>query len=182
MATDWSALPAPEDDGAARHLAGMALPSIDLPATDGQAVDLSGLSGLTVVFAYPKTGRPDTPTPDGWDMIPGAKGCTPQSCAFRDLYQDLRSVGVDHLFGLSTQDSAWQQEAVSRLHLPYPLLSDADLVFANALNLPVFQPTGEVLHKRLTLILRDGVIEDVIYPVFPPDENARDVVARLSKG
>ena len=182
MGTDWSVLPAPEDDGAARHLAGMALPVIGLPATHGQAVDLSALSGLTVVFAYPKTGRPDRATPDGWDMIPGAKGCTPQSCAFRDLYQDLKAVGVDHLFGLSTQDSAWQQEAVARLHLPYPLLSDADLALTKALNLPVFEHTGEVLHRRLTMILRDGVIEDVIYPVFPPDENARDVVARLSKG
>lgn len=182
MSTDWSAIPAPSDDGAAAHLPGTRLPALTLPATGGGAVQLDALHGLAVIFAYPKTGRPDVPSPEGWDMIPGAKGCTPQSCAFRDLHGDLRALGVDHLFGLSTQDTAWQDEAVARLHLPYPLLSDADLRLTQALNLPSFEVAGETLLRRLTLIVRDGVIEDVIYPVFPPDRNAAEVIDRLGAG
>ena len=178
---DWSTIPAPVDDGAADHLRGMTLPDVSLPATDGAVVSLAALQGRSVIFAYPRTGRPDVALPDGWNDIPGARGCTPQSCAFRDLYADLRALGVDHLFGLSTQDSAYQAEAVLRLHLPYAMLSDRGLALRDALRLPSFEVAGEALLKRLTLICCDGVIEDVIYPVFPPDENASQVVERLKK-
>ncbi|MEM9974455.1 MAG: peroxiredoxin [Pseudomonadota bacterium] len=179
LAVNWSTIPAPEDDGAAAHLPGRPLPALALAATDGSAVDLSALSGLTVLYIYPMTGRPDVALPDGWDAIPGARGCTPQSCAFRDHFAELRAVGVDHLFGLSTQDSAWQREAAERLHLPFALLSDADLRFADALGLPRFEVEGRVLLKRMSLILRDGRIADTIYPVFPPDRNAEMVLGRL---
>lgn len=172
---DWNALPAPIDDGAADHLTGMVLPSLQLGSTEGTLVDLAALDGSTVVYAYPRTGRPDAPLPDGWDMIPGARGCTPQSCAFRDHYAELRDLGVNHLFGLSTQDTDYQAEAASRLHLPFPLLSDADLRLATAISLPLFEAAGSLLMKRLTLIIRDGRIAKVFYPVFPPDRNASDV-------
>lgn len=171
-------LPVPEDDGACDHLPGMALPSVPLLATDGRTIDLSALPGRTVVYAYPRTGRPNEPTPTGWDAIPGARGCTPQSCAFRDHYDELQELGAD-VFGFSTQDSENQQEAAERLHLPFPLLSDVDLRLAEALRLPTFAVDGMTLTKRLTLIVRDGVIEHVFYPVFPPDRNAGDVVAWL---
>ena len=120
LAVDWSKIPAPEDDGAARHLAGMSLPDIALPATDGSTVNLSALRGRTVVYAYPRTGQPGAALPTGWDDIPGARGCTPQSCAFRDHFADLKSADVSHVFGLSTQDNAYQTEAAERLHLPFP--------------------------------------------------------------
>ena len=176
---DWSSLPTPQDDGAAAHLTGLAVPSVALPATDGGAVDLSALPGVTVVYAYPMTGRPDRDLPEGWNEIPGARGCTPQSCAFRDLFADLRAAGAGAVFGLSTQDTAWQQEAAARLHLPFPLLSDERLAFADALCLPRFTVEGRVLLKRLTMILRDGRIEAVHYPVFPPDADAGWVLGRL---
>ncbi|SEN30608.1 Peroxiredoxin [Loktanella fryxellensis] len=176
---DWQALPQPVDDGGAAHLDGLALPSVPLPATDGRHVDLSSLPGLAVVYLYPMTGRPDRPLPDGWDATPGARGCTPQSCAYRDHAADLAARGVAHLFGLSTQSTDWQAEAAGRLHLPYALLSDADLRLARALNLPTFQADGMTLLKRCTLILRDGVIVRVHYPVFPPDQDAARVIAWL---
>lgn len=176
---DWSSIPAPSDDGGAAHLKGMTVPSVSLPGTHGAPVDLSALKGLTVVYAYPKTGRPDVALPENWDMIPGARGCTPQSCAFRDHHAELKALGVDHLFGLSTQSTEWQAEAAERLNLPFPLLSDAEQKLAEALRFPAFEAEGEVLLKRLTMIIRDGVIEDVIYPVFPPDQNAEIVIARL---
>lgn len=176
---DWSTLPAPDDDGAARHLPGLRLPSIALPTTDGSIVDLSAIPGRVVLYAYPRTGRPGEPNPDGWEAIPGARGCTPQSCAFRDRFAVLQSLGVAHLFGLSTQDTAYQREAAERLHLPFPLLSDEHLALTHAVRLPTFSTHGMTLHKRLTLILRDGVIEHVFYPVFPPDRNAEDVAAWL---
>jgi peroxiredoxin len=176
---DWSTLPAPEDDGAARHLPGLRIPSIPLPATDGSTVDLSALPGLTVLYAYPRTGRPGEPNPDGWDAIPGARGCTPQTCAFRDHFAELQSLGVAHLYGLSTQNTAYQRELAQRLHLPFPILSDEHLVLTKALSLPTFSTNGMTLLKRLALILRDGVIEHVFYPVFPPDQNAADVVTWL---
>jgi peroxiredoxin len=171
-------LPVPEDDGACDHLPGMQLPSVSLPATDGSSVDLAKLVGTTVVYIYPRTGRPDQDLPPGWNEIPGARGCTPQSCAFRDHYADLHALGAD-VYGLSTQDTAYQQEAVDRLHLPFPLLSDEHLEFARALNLPTFKASGMTLIRRITLISIDGRVEKVFYPVFPPHRNAEDVIAWL---
>jgi peroxiredoxin len=173
-------LPVPQDDGACDHLTGMALPQIALYSTRGRTVDLSSLKGTSVVYIYPRTGRPDQDLPTGWNAIPGARGCTPQSCAFRDHYQELKALGVAELFGLSTQDSAYQREAVERLHLPFELLSDENLEFARALKLPTFEVDGMTLIKRMALIVRDGVIRKVFYPVFPPDKNAGDVSAWLS--
>lgn len=179
-APDWSTIPAPEDDGAADHLAGSGLPSVALPATDGSRVDLSALAGRTVVYAYPRTGRPGIANPEGWDLIPGARGCSPQSCAFRDHFGKLRALGVDHVFGLSTQDTAYQQEAAERLHLPFALLSDAEGRFTAALRLPTFEAGGMVLLKRFTLVIDGGTIMRVFYPVFPPDQNAAAVLAWLA--
>jgi peroxiredoxin len=168
-------LPAPEDDGACDHLPGARLPSIVLPATDGSNVDPSELTGTTVVYVYPRTGRPDQELPTGWDEIPGARGCTPQSCAFRDHYSELRDLGAA-VYGLSTQDTDYQREAVDRLHLPFPLLSDEHLALAQSLNLPTFEVDGMTLIKRITLIVVDGRIEHVFYPVFPPHKNAQNVI------
>jgi peroxiredoxin len=176
---DWSTLPVPEDDGAARHLPGLRMPSIALAATDESTVDLASLAGRVVVYAYPRTGRPGEPNPDGWEAIPGARGCTPQTCAFRDHFAELRALGVAHLFGLSTQSTQYQREAAERLHLPFPLLSDESLALTRALRLPTFTTHGMTLLKRLTLIVRDGAIEHVFYPVFPPDRNAGDVIEWL---
>ncbi len=176
-------LPVPEDDGAADHLTGMTMLPLELAASNGTSVDLASLSGTTVLYAYPMTGRPDTPLPEGWDTIPGARGCTPQSCAFRDHMAELRAVGADQVFGVSTQTSHYQLEAVERLHLPFALLSDSDLRLRDALGLPVFEAevTGQnpVLLKRLTMIVRDGTIVKTFYPVFPPDRSAADVLAWL---
>ena len=174
-------LPAPQDDGATRHLAGMRLPANALAATDGSAVDLSKLAGRTVVYVYPRTGRPGVPAPDGWDDIPGARGCTPQSCGFRDHFAELKQLGVAQLYGLSTQDTAYQREAVERLHLPFAILSDADLKLTRALKLPTFETAGMTLLKRMAIVIDDGVITKVFYPVFPPDKSAADVVAWLSE-
>ena len=172
--------PAPEDDGAADHLPGMRLPSVPLPSTAGGPVDLSALAGLTVLYCYPLTGSPDRSLPEGWDEIPGARGCTPQSCAFRDHHAELRTLGA-RVFGLSTQGISYQREAAERLHLPFELLSDEDLRFARALDLPTFQVDGMTLLRRLTLIVEDGRIEKVFYPVFPPGENAERVLEWLSE-
>ena len=172
-------LPAPYDDGAARHLAVMPLPSLALAATDGSHVDLSKLSGRTVVYVYPRTGVPGQPLPEGWNEIPGARGCTPQSCGFRDHFGELKRLGVARVFGLSTQDTAYQREAVERLHLPFPVLSDDRLALARALHLPTFTTSGMTLLKRMALIIDDGVIGKVFYPVFPPDKNAEEVIAWL---
>lgn len=177
---DWSMIPAPGDDGAARHLAGTRMPSVSLPATDGTTVDLSSLPGRVVVYAYPRTGKPGVENPDGWDLIPGARGCTPQSCSFRDRFADLNALGVNRLFGLSTQDTAYQREAAERLHLPFPILSDEHLRLAGAMRLPTFEASGMTLLKRLTLVITAGMIEHVFYPVFPPDRNAGEVVAWLA--
>ena len=171
-------LPVPVDDGACDHLPGMRLPSVTLPATDGSMVDLSRLSGWTIVYVYPRTGRPDQALPTGWDQIPGARGCTPQSCAYRDLAAELGVLGA-RVFGLSSQDTAYQREAVARLHLPFPLLSDERLELATALALPTFEVDGMTLIKRLTLVIGDGAIETVFYPVFPPDADAANVAAWL---
>ena len=179
-APDWSNIPAPADDGAARHLSGLKVPSVPLLATDGSSVDLSTLPGIVVVFAYPRTGRPGVENPEGWDQIPGARGCTPQSCAFRDLFGELKTLGVQRLFGLSTQSAEYQREAAERLHLPFPILSDEHFQFADALRLPMFETGGMKLLKRLTLVISSGVIEHAFYPVFPPDRNAADVAAWLA--
>lgn len=170
-------LPAPKDDGAARHLTGMKLPDVPLAATDGSQVDLAALKGRTVVYVYPRTGRPGQALPTGWDAIPGARGCTPQSCGFRDHFAEMKRLGVAHLFGLSTQTTDYQREAAERLHLPFAILSDAALKLTRALSLPTFEVDGMVLIKRMAWVIDDGVIAKVFYPVFPPDRNAEDVVA-----
>lgn len=176
---DWSALPTPIDDGAANHLRGARIPAVSLAATDGTMVELSSVRGLVIVYAYPRTGVPGEENPPGWDQIPGARGCTPQTCAFRDHFAELRELGVDTLFGVSAQDTAYQTEAAKRLYLPFPLLSDANFALTDALNLPTFESNGMRLLKRLTLVIRDGTVEHVFYPVFPPDRNASDVVSWL---
>lgn len=174
-------LPAPQDDGAARHLAGARLPDIALGATDGGEVNLAALKDRTVVYIYPRTGRPGQPTPTGWDGIPGARGCTPQSCSFRDHFADLKRLGVAQLFGLSTQTTEYQREAVERLHLPFAILSDAGLHLTTALNLPTFEVDGMRLIKRMAWVIDDGVITQVFYPVFPPDKSAAEVIAWLQE-
>jgi peroxiredoxin len=177
---DWSKIPAPVDDGAAAHLKGAAMPSVSLKATDGAMVDLSALKGRVVVFAYPRTGEPGKPAlVDDWDMIPGARGCTPQTCSFRDLFKDLRAAGVSHVFGLSTQDHAYQREMAERLHLPFAVLSDEKLALTKALRLPTMQVAGQTMIKRLAMIIDDARVTHVLYPVFPPDSNGPDVLAWL---
>jgi peroxiredoxin len=172
-------IPAPQDDGAARHLTGLPLPDIALLGTDGARVNLSALEGRTIVYIYPRTGVPGQALPEGWDAIPGARGCTPQSCAFRDHFAELKRLGVAQLFGLSTQDTAYQKEAATRLHLPFAILSDETLAFTKALNLPTFTTSGMILLKRMALVIDDGLITKVFYPVFPPDKNAEEVIAWL---
>ncbi len=177
---DWSKIPEPENDGAVHHLMNQKLPNISLTSTDGNLINLSKLKGKTIIYAYPRTGRPDTPSlVKEWDMIPGAKGCTPQSCAFRDHFSELKKLGVTHLFGLSTQDTDDQAEAVNRLHLPFPILSDQALLLTKALNFPTFDVNGKTLLKRFTMVLQDEVIEHVFYPVFPPDQDATNVIKWL---
>lgn len=171
-------LPVPEDDGACDHLTGMDLPDLALRTTSGRDVRLAGLPGWTVIYCYPRTGRPDRELPEGWDQIPGARGCTPQSCSFSDHYKELQALGAE-VFGLSTQDNDYQREAVERLHLPFELLSDEKLGFADALRLPTFEVDSRTLIKRLTLIVLSGRIETVFYPVFPPDKDADQVLAWL---
>lgn len=173
-------VPVPVDDGACNHLTNMRLPSVALRSTSGHLVDLASLAGRVVIYCYPRTGRPDMDPPQGWNEIPGARGCTPQACAFRDHYQELQKLGAE-VFGLSTQDTDYQREAVARLHLPFELLSDSRLEFANELRLPIFEIAGMRLIKRLTLIARDGQIEKVFYPVFPPDKNANEVINWLAR-
>ena len=170
----------PQDDGACDHLPGMTLPPIGLPSTRGRVLDLSRLAGTAVVYIYPRTGRPDRDVPAGWNEIPGARGCTPQSCAFRDHHEELKRAGAAQVFGLSTQDTSYQREAAERLHLPFELLSDEKLAFARALKLPTFEVEGMKLIKRITLIAREAEIVKVFYPVFPPDRNAGDVLTWLT--
>jgi peroxiredoxin len=173
-------LPVPTDDGACAHLPGERLPRLALPSTDGGPIDLSLVAGRTVVYAYPRTGVPDRPSLAGdWDQIPGARGCTPQACGFRDHHEQLRALGVAAVFGLSTQDTAYQREMAERLHLPFPVLSDGELCLTDALTLPTFTVANVILLKRFALIVDDGVIAKVFYPVFPPDKNAADVIAWL---
>jgi len=142
-------------------------------------VNLSKLKGRTVVYVYPRTGVPGVDPPPGWDQIPGARGCTPQSCGFRDLFAALKALGVAQVFGLSTQATGYQKEAADRLHLPFPILSDAELVLATSLHLPMFMTSGMTLLARMALVIEDRTIVKVFYPVFPPDKNAEEVVAWL---
>jgi peroxiredoxin len=180
MDVDWSKIPAPTDDGAAAHLEGMTMPPVALRATDDTMVTLSALKGRTVVFAYPRTGEPGKiALVDDWDMIPGARGCTPQTCSFRDLFAELKAAGAVHVFGLSTQSNAYQTEMASRLHLPFAVLSDEKLELTRALKLPTMEVAGLTLIKRLALVIDDARIGHVFYPVFPPDRNAGDVLEWL---
>jgi peroxiredoxin len=172
---DFSKLPIPEDDGTCNHLFGERLPVVMLVSTSGNRLDLSAIQGKIVIYCYPMTKQPDVAIPDGWEQIPGAAGCTLQSCAFRDFNAELKALGV-RVYGLSTQDSSYQQEVVERLHLPFELLSDADFAVTNLLRLPTFEVEGKRLIKRLTLIADGGKIVKVFYPVFPPDKNAEDVL------
>ena len=170
-------LPAPVDDGAADHLPGVELPALRFDATTGASLELRELARDTLVlYAYPRTGRPGVDPPAGWDEIPGARGCTPQSCAFRAHNAELKALGA-RVAGLSTQTTEYQREAAERLHLPFPLLADPELRLAEALDLPTFTVAGEALYKRLTLIARQARIVKVFYPVFPPDRNAEEVLA-----
>jgi len=163
-------LPVPQDDGACNHLVGMPLPNVALLATDGSMVNLSQLAGRLVIYCYPMTGQPNVPLPEGWDQIPGARGCTPQSCAFRDHYQELQALNAN-VFGLSVQSTDYQREMVTRLHLPFQVLSDEQYQFQQALNLPTFVAAGMTLLKRVTLISHQGRIEAVHYPIFPSDSD-----------
>jgi peroxiredoxin len=172
-------LPVPVDDGACAHLTGSAMPAVTLTSTAGEPVHPAQLPGTVVYYIYPMTGRPDSPPMIGWNDIPGARGCTPQSCAFRDHYQELQALGAQ-IFGISAQSTADQQEARERLHLPFHLLSDIGLQLATALHLPTFVYEGKTLIRRLTLIVENGMISKVFYPVFPPDANAGDVLHWLA--
>jgi peroxiredoxin len=182
MSTDFSQLPkdlpVQIDDGAAAHLVGLELPNVSLVSTNATNINIRELTGRWVIYVYPMTGRPGVPLPDGWDGIPGARGCTPQSCSFRDHYTELKALHTG-VFGLSAQSSEYQREARDRLHLPFELLSDIGLQLKDALRLPTFTVAGMVLYKRLTLVTRDGHIEKVFYPVFPPDKNAEEVLTWL---
>ena len=172
-------LPRPIDDGACDHLIGMKLPDIELMATDGSLVNLSSQSRKTVIYCYPMTGKPGVPLPDGWDDIPGARGCTPQSCSFRDHHGELSALGAD-VYGLSTQNTDYQQEMAERLHLPFLVLSDASFAFCEALRLPTFDVDGMRLIKRVTMIADKGEIISIHYPVFPSDADADWVINQLS--
>jgi peroxiredoxin len=183
MSTDFSGLPAdlpaPVDDGAADHLPGSTVPNVSLPSTQGGEVSLADAAqGRVVVYVYPRTGTPGVPAPEGWDDIPGARGCTPQSCAFRDAHQELAQHGAA-LIGISTQTPEEQGEFAQREHIPYPLLSDHGLVLAQRVGLPTFEAGGLQLYKRLTFVAEHCRIAKVFYPVFPPDRNAHEVLAWL---
>ena len=172
-------LPRPIDDGACDHLIGMELPDIELTATDGSLVNLSAQSRKTVIYCYPMTGRPGVPLPEGWDEIPGARGCTPQSCSFRDHHAELSALGAD-VYGLSTQSNAYQKEMAERLHLPFLVLSDANFKFCEAMRLPTFEVSGMRLLKRVTMIAENNSVVSVHYPIFPSDSDAAWVIEQLS--
>jgi peroxiredoxin len=173
-------LPIPEDDGAAAHLPGRDLPALTLVGTDGTMVALDKLGfGRTVLYLYPMTGQPEVALPDGWDEIPGARGCTPEACGFRDHHAELREAGAQRVYGLSSQSTDYQREAAQRLELPFALLSDPGLELGKALGLPTFVADAQRLYRRLTLIVTEGVIEHVFYPVFPPNAHAREVLSWL---
>lgn len=168
-------LPVPKDDGGCDHLYGLKLPEVKLVSTNGDIIDLSKLDVLVVIYCYPRSGKPGTALPDGWDDIPGARGCTPQACTFRDLNVEFNECGAQ-LFGVSTQTTEDQHEFATRLHLPFTLLSDDNLFFTKALNLPTHQVHGMTLIKRLTLVVDKGIIKKVFYPIFPPTLNAQEAL------
>lgn len=173
-------LPVPEDDGAADHLPGIAVPDLALPSTANETVELASPDpGRTILYIYPLTGRPGEDIPDGWNAIPGARGCTTEACDFRDHHEELLAAGAARVFGMSSQDTAYQQEVVERLRLPFSMLSDPGFQLAKELNLPTFEYQGRVLYKRITLVIHDGVVEHAFYPVFPPDRHAGEVLAWL---
>jgi len=176
-----STLPVPKDDGACDHLTGFAVPDITVSSTSGTTVDPFSLPGLTIIFCYPRTGAPGETIPDEWNSIPGARGCTPQACSFRDLLPELKSHGVANVFGLSTQSTAYQSEVKQRVALTYDLVSDEKLEVAKALKLPTFEWEGNTLIRRLTLAVEDGKVKKVWYPVFPPDKSAAEVLEWLEK-
>jgi peroxiredoxin len=171
-------LPVPLDDGAADHLKGLMLPQISLQSTQGKDITIGGIAGRVVIYCYPMTGQPGVALPDGWDEIPGARGCTPQNCAFRDHYQDLKALGAE-VIGLSVQSTEYQREMAESLHLPFPVVSDINYQFQKALNLPTFVTAGMTLLKRVTLIANAGVIEAVHYPIFPSNSDAEWVINYL---
>jgi len=185
MSTDFGQLPAnlpvPEDDGAADHITGMALPDVRFPSTLGGTVDLAETAGELVVYVYPRTGTPGEPLPVDWDDIPGARGCTPQSCAYRDSLAEFASLGAT-VIGVSAQSPAEQAEFAEREHIPFPLLSDSNLRLADELRLPTFEAAGMTLYKRLTLIAERGKVVKAFYPVFPPDRDAAGVLTWLRGG
>jgi peroxiredoxin len=172
-------LPVPEDDGAADHLTGLALPELQLPSTLGGPVDLaaSGQERL-VAYVYPRTGTPGQSSPVGWDDIPGARGCTPQSCAYRESLSEFSVLGAT-VVGISAQSHEEQCEFAEREHIPFPLLSDGDLRLRDELRLPILEVEGMTLYKRLTFVAESGKIAKVFYPVFPPDRDAGEVLAWL---
>ncbi len=173
-------LPIPLDDGAAAHLIGMSVPNVTLMGTNGKKIDLSVVKNWLVVYCYPMTGQPNVALPEGWDQIPGARGCTPQSCSFRDHYQELQDLGAE-VIGLSVQSTEYQQEMVNRLHLPFPVVSDVNYQFQTALKLPTFMASGMTLLKRVTLIAHDGIIKAVHYPIFPSDSDPAWVINYLKQ-
>ena len=172
-------LPVPTDDGACKHLPGLPVPSMKLRSTRDRWVELAAVKApRVIVYCYPRTGRPNEPLPPGWDGIPGARGCTPETCGFRDHHHELRKLGAE-VFGFSTQTTDYQKEMVTRLHVPFEVLSDPDLAFVHAMRLPTFEVAGMTLVKRLTLVISRGHIEKVFYPIFPPDKHAAEVMEWL---
>jgi peroxiredoxin len=176
-----SDLPVPKDDGTCAHLRGKQLPALSLPSTSHRMVNLAEISKtLTVFFFYPRTGRPEAPVPAGWDQIPGARGCTPQSCGFRDHYAEFQQLGVQ-VFGVSSQTTEYQKEFITRNQIPYEILSDENFSLTEALKLPTFDYNSMRLIKRLALFVKDSVIQKVFYPVFPPDKNAEEVLTWMQR-
>jgi peroxiredoxin len=173
-------LPVPEDDGAADHMPGLALPALTLPSTAGEEQGLATLAaGRLVAYVYPRTGTPGQPSPEGWDDIPGARGCTPQSCAYRDSVAEFERLGAA-VVGISAQSPSEQAEFARREHIPFPLLADPGLQLATALGLPTFEAEDMTLYRRLTLVAEAGTIVKAFYPVFPPDRDAAAVLAWLA--
>jgi peroxiredoxin (alkyl hydroperoxide reductase subunit C) len=178
---DWSKIPEPKLDFNLEHLNQLIIPDLKLNSTDDTTVSLSNLKGITVIYVYPMTGVPGKELPEGWDEIPGARGCTPQSCSFRDNFSKLKKLGVNNIFGLSTQSTEYEKELATRLHLPYPILSDEKLEFSKKLKLPMFKVLKMNLLKRITLILKDNKIIKYFYPIFPPTKNIEDVINFFEK-